>query len=202
MPSVKGRRERNKAERRARIVAAARAVFAERGFADATTREIAERADVGVGTLFAYAPDKEALLAMVFGDDLRDVGEAAFAATPAGAPFLDQLEAFFAPRYAFWAADPQLAQHAVKATFAAQYRASAPDPPPQSALRPHLQALVRRAQHTGKLRPAPPELVADAILDVYLSEHRDWVAGSRPDVAAGLARLRTVLQFALSASIL
>ena len=41
-PERIGRRERNKLEKRARIVAAARRLFAEQGFAETTTVQIAE----------------------------------------------------------------------------------------------------------------------------------------------------------------
>jgi AcrR family transcriptional regulator len=202
---VPGRRERNKAERRRRIVAAARAEFAQKGYPAATTRAIAERADVGIGTLFAYAADKEALLAMVVGDALRIVGRNAEAAVPPGAPFLDQVLALVRPRYAFWAADPALAQHAVKATFAAQFRPSGvraateePEAPPQAGLRPVLAALAARAQADGRLGAGPPELIAGVILDIYLSESRDWIALSDVSVDAGVERLRALLEFALA----
>ena len=66
-----GLRERQKTERRRRIEAAARAVFREKGYEAATTREIAARAEVSIGTLFAYAADKRDLLAMVYRDELH-----------------------------------------------------------------------------------------------------------------------------------
>ena len=46
---------------RARILSAAEEVFAERGYAGATTREIAERAHIGKRMLFYYFPNKEAV---------------------------------------------------------------------------------------------------------------------------------------------
>jgi AcrR family transcriptional regulator len=61
-----GRREQNKQEKLARIAAAAKALFAAKGFAQTTTQEIAERAEIGAGTLFLYAKSKEDLLVMVF----------------------------------------------------------------------------------------------------------------------------------------
>jgi AcrR family transcriptional regulator len=48
---------------RERILAAARRLFAANGFEAATTRDIAEGADIGVGTLFNYFPTKEAIVA-------------------------------------------------------------------------------------------------------------------------------------------
>jgi AcrR family transcriptional regulator len=46
-------------EVRSRILSAAEQVFAERGYAGATTREIAERAGIGKRMLFYYYPNKE-----------------------------------------------------------------------------------------------------------------------------------------------
>ncbi|HBX81031.1 MAG: TetR/AcrR family transcriptional regulator [Propionibacteriaceae bacterium] len=64
-PATPGRRERNKQQKLERIVAAAADLFAERGVDDVTTTEIAERADIGTGTLFLYAKNKGELLLLV-----------------------------------------------------------------------------------------------------------------------------------------
>ncbi|MEV4261142.1 TetR/AcrR family transcriptional regulator [Kribbella sp. NPDC049584] len=60
-----GRRERNKQEKLERITAAARDLFAERGVDEVTTQEIADKADIGTGTLFLYAKTKGELLLLV-----------------------------------------------------------------------------------------------------------------------------------------
>lgn len=59
------RRDRNKQEKQARIIAAASELFAAHGVDEVTTQQIAERADVGAGTLFLYAGSKAELLLMV-----------------------------------------------------------------------------------------------------------------------------------------
>lgn len=59
------RRERAKEDKSRRIVAAARALFVEHGMSGVTTQQIADRADVAVGTLFRYAASKAELLIMV-----------------------------------------------------------------------------------------------------------------------------------------
>ena len=56
-----GGREPQADEVRTRVLAAAEAVFAERGYAGATTREIAERAGIGKRMLFYYFPTKDAV---------------------------------------------------------------------------------------------------------------------------------------------
>ena len=60
-----GRRERNKRAKLERITAAARELFAEHGVDEVTTQQIAEKADIGTGTLFLYAKTKGELLLLV-----------------------------------------------------------------------------------------------------------------------------------------
>ena len=60
-----GRRERNKQQKLERITAAAGELFAERGVDEVTTQEIADKADIGAGTLFLYAKTKGELLLLV-----------------------------------------------------------------------------------------------------------------------------------------
>ncbi|TKV58341.1 TetR family transcriptional regulator [Nakamurella flava] len=83
-PSV-GRRERNKQDKLDRIIAAAGVLFAERGVDEVTTQEIADRADIGTGTLFLYARSKGELLLLVQNAHYRaalERGRAAAATIP------------------------------------------------------------------------------------------------------------------------
>lgn len=70
---LKTRRERRIAARQAQILEAAADVFSQKGYARATTREIAEAADVSEGTLYNYFSNKRALLmgvAKAYGDEV------------------------------------------------------------------------------------------------------------------------------------
>ncbi|UGT62175.1 TetR/AcrR family transcriptional regulator [Nocardia asteroides] len=60
-----GRRERNKQQKLDRITAAAGELFAEYGVDEVTTQQIADRADVGTGTVFLYVKTKAELLLLV-----------------------------------------------------------------------------------------------------------------------------------------
>lgn len=64
-PTPIGRRERAKQDKRERILAAARELFAEHGVGGVTTQQVADRADVAIGTLYLYAATKAELLIMV-----------------------------------------------------------------------------------------------------------------------------------------
>jgi AcrR family transcriptional regulator len=53
-----GRREERKAQNRAKLLVAAREVFAEKGFGEATARDIVRRTDLATGTFYNYFDDK------------------------------------------------------------------------------------------------------------------------------------------------
>jgi AcrR family transcriptional regulator len=66
------RRERERLARRKDILEAARAVFAEKGFDEATLDDVAVRAEFGKGTLYNYFENKEALFASVLEDSFEE----------------------------------------------------------------------------------------------------------------------------------
>lgn len=85
-----GRRERNKAQKRARILQAARERLARDGYERMTMADVARDADVATGTVFQYVATKAELLMMVTAADWADVlpaaiREAGTVPTPEGA---------------------------------------------------------------------------------------------------------------------
>lgn len=89
------KRERNKAEKRRRIVDAASRLFAEKGFEATTTAEISAAADVGTGTLYLYVDSKEGLLVEVFKERVGQAWREGFELIRPEDPVLDQLLAPF-----------------------------------------------------------------------------------------------------------
>ncbi|MDI9948876.1 MULTISPECIES: TetR/AcrR family transcriptional regulator [Rhodococcus] len=71
-PRSVGRRERNKQQKLDRITAAARELFTEHGVDEVTTQQIADKADIGTGTLFLYAKTKSELLLLVQNSSYAD----------------------------------------------------------------------------------------------------------------------------------
>ena len=65
------RRERERLMRRREILEAARAVFAEKGYTNATLDEVAQRAEYGKGTIYNYFDSKDDLLLAIF-DEMYD----------------------------------------------------------------------------------------------------------------------------------
>ena len=84
-PQPVGRRERNKQNKLDRITAAAGELFAKHGVDEVTTQQIADKADIGTGTLFLYAKTKGELLLLVQNSSYVDAlveGRAAAAGIP------------------------------------------------------------------------------------------------------------------------
>ena len=92
-----GRRERNKQAKLERITAAARELFAEHGVDDVTTQQIAEKADIGTGTLFLYAKTKGELLLLVQNSGYVDALEEGKAAAQGIPEALDAVMAIIRP---------------------------------------------------------------------------------------------------------
>lgn len=92
-----------KAQRtRQKILEAARAVFAERGFAKATAEEISTRAGVGYGTFYLYFTDKRQALHTILAevdDQLYQLGQDGPGKAPKGlgalAPIKATISSFF-----------------------------------------------------------------------------------------------------------
>ncbi len=198
-----GRRERGKVDKRRRIMAAARAVFGEKGYDAATLREIAEHADVAIGTLFIYATNKRDLLMMIVNDQLDEISKTPQRAPVAGRDVVDDVLAFFRQRYAFWVQDPELARAAMR-------EMNAPYVQSKDIGIELLRGLRRRAQivecvaHILRSRAADEgiifaddlDVVAWFLTDIYLSEVRLWLNDERPTVEAGIARLRRMFALA------
>lgn len=91
------RRERNKQDKLARITAAASELFAERGVDEVTTQQIAEKADIGTGTLFLYAKTKGELLLLVQNSTYGEALERGRAAASAIEDTLDAVMAIVQP---------------------------------------------------------------------------------------------------------
>ena len=96
-PQRVGRRERNKQEKLDRITAAARELFAEHGIDEVTTQQIADKADIGTGTLFLYAKTKGDLLLLAQNATYADALAKGKVAAEAAPDTLDAVMAIVRP---------------------------------------------------------------------------------------------------------
>jgi AcrR family transcriptional regulator len=107
------RRDQQKAETRALILATAKALFVEKNYENTTIRVIAKQAGVAVGTVFVHFPDKSALLAAALYEDIEQVLAEAFATIPQ-TTLKAQLLHLAQSLYNYYAQNPSLSRTLVK----------------------------------------------------------------------------------------
>jgi AcrR family transcriptional regulator len=126
------------------LVAAARAAFTENG-TSAPLEDIAERAGVGIGTLYRHFPTRQALLEAVYVDEVEAMGQAALDLSEL--PPWDALSQWLQQFAGFAATKRALAEALLEA---------APDSDVLVACRAAItdagEALVERAQRAGVVR--------------------------------------------------
>jgi TetR/AcrR family transcriptional regulator, repressor of fatR-cypB operon len=155
------------------MLRAALAVFAEKGYEQATVEEVAERAEFGKGTLYNYFPGgKEEILFALF-DELSD-GLAALArehfeaeaesGRPARAVFRDliarMIRHFGDNREAFFL----LIKEAQRLILGAEREKVAHLLAQRDRVLQAIEAAVERAVSTGEFKPLPAHAVAHVIL--------------------------------------
>ena len=107
-PPVPGGVNATSSTKRQRIREAIRELVLGPGVRGDDVRQIAERAEVGLGTLFNYARDKRDLTFLLFNDDLSRLVDDAIAASARKVGLFEQVMAVWEPHYRFFARDPVL----------------------------------------------------------------------------------------------
>jgi AcrR family transcriptional regulator len=198
-PLPGGRRERQKRKTQEKIVRAARALFERKGFEATTTQEIAERADIGAGTLFNYAKTKEDLLLMVFREEMRVVVQNAFATLPRKGSLLDKLVYYFECFVEYHRRDVGIAQALIR-------QLSSVNTPEQREKNREfvreligcIAAMVQDAQARGELRSdGPPLMLAHNLFAIYYRLLENWL-GEYISLEQFSDRIRRGLELQLS----
>ena len=197
-PAHETRRSRNKLDKLARIEKAGRVLFAKRGFDATTTRAIAARADIGIGTLFLYFAKKEDLLVHLFHRDIGVVEEEMFATLPAR-PLRRQLLHIFDALYAYYARDPALSRVFIKELLFL-------DAPRRDRVTAftldflqRIVALITAAQARGEIvRALEPRQLAYAAFGLYCFTLINWLGGVIDDREVARAQLRADLDLLLA----
>ncbi|HEY3918129.1 MAG TPA: helix-turn-helix domain-containing protein [Stellaceae bacterium] len=186
-----GRRESNKKDKLARIRNAARALFIEKGFEETTTREIATRAGVAIGTLFLYATDKRDLLLLLFDEELNKLSDRAVRKARRGMPFVDQLLAIFRVFLAYFSETPPLSRYMMQQVT---FMGSGVGNRIEAGLeRTHqlLAKVVAQAQADDLVsQDVAPLAAAELIFLIYRAEIRRCLASDPPVIEDGIAALR------------
>ncbi|WP_132114719.1 TetR/AcrR family transcriptional regulator [Actinocrispum wychmicini] len=127
-----------------RLIAAARQVLDEQGL-DATTRDVANRAGVGLGTLYRRVPSLDALLAAILTDTIEEMTDRAWRALDDPDPwqgFVDFAEDYVRLRASSCGLHDALSGAGAHLDLE----------PRITRLRRAMRQLVRRAQDTGVIR--------------------------------------------------
>lgn len=169
-------------ERYRRLLAAAEAAFAERGFHRTSIKDITERAGVATGTYYLYFPTKEASCLAVI-EDVYDDLLAAVARRRAGLPdVLCKLAASVAAAVETFARRPAAARvvfvHAPGAHPEFDRRLQAIE----GELRARVAADVAEAVAAGLLPPQSPEVTARCLVGALREALLAWI---RPAGAEG-----------------
>lgn len=174
-------------------------MFSKYGFDETTLRRIAQRAHVGLGTVFNYVQDKHDLIFLICNEDLAraiDEGSQVLEALPPDRSLVDRLVELFRPLYEYYCQDVTISRLALKefcfvtggkqaeTFFAVTWR-----------LKSVIETSVRKAQRDGEV-----DVVEDAstvthlIFHVFSGAVRSWIMGRFPEPNAGLFELRQLLE--------
>jgi AcrR family transcriptional regulator len=127
-----------------KLVAAARAVFTEQG-TSAPLEDVAERAEVGIGTLYRHFPTRQALLEAVYIDEVEAMARAAVEL--AELPPWDALSQWFGQYVGFAATKRALAEALLEVAPESDALAAC-----RTALLEAGSGLIERAQRAGVIR--------------------------------------------------
>ncbi|MBX9841520.1 MAG: TetR/AcrR family transcriptional regulator [Xanthobacteraceae bacterium] len=186
-----GKREANKIEKFNRIKRAARELFMTIGYDEATTRKIATKAGVALGTVFTYATTKRDLLFLISNDLLDEARHGAEASFQRNRSLQHNFVAFCAVFYKVLQAQPELSKLVFRELLfydsgIHSMRALAN----RARTLKSIEALVVNAHERGEISlPQPPDFIAWLLFSIFQAENRRWLALDRRDLSEGLSHL-------------
>jgi AcrR family transcriptional regulator len=185
-------RERAKRRTLASVRDAAWALFCERGYDGATAREIAARAGIAAGTIFAHATDKEELLVLVYQERAEAAFDRGIDVLTESAPVVDRLVGAFAGLFDEYALRPALARRFVCATLTVDGEGGENQARIETKILGRLVTLIEAARDEGALREdLDPAAYGRNLFALYRDTVLSWLAGPcSSDAAVGLAALR------------
>lgn len=192
-------RNRRKAEKLDAIRNAARELFATHGFHETPMREVARIADVGFGTVSAYASDKAGLAAMLFAEDLEQLAPV-FSDIDHDQPLLDQVIDNFAMTFRFWASKPELSRVVLPMLGNADKPYMDMIMRRRAGVRAALIAWLGKFQEKGTIAAGLDlEQAAELLFALYIACVNEWLNAHEQDVESGIERMRYLLEIPVAA---
>jgi AcrR family transcriptional regulator len=196
-PAVRpiGQRERNKIDKLRRIKDAARELFVAKGFDDTTTREIALRAGVGLGTIFVYAANKRDLLFLIVNDELKDITKEAEASISERASLLENLLDISRRHYEFFGLQPALSRLVLREMVFYDSGAQAGRfQKTRERLIELIGDAVQLAISQKKVSTSEtPKFIGWTIFCIFQVELRRWLSHNDPNLREGMEALQRAL---------
>lgn len=191
-PLKQGLRERNKLEKMNRIRSAALELFQAKGYEATTTKEIAEAADVAIGTIFMYANDKRDLLFLIFNDELDGLVDTAFGQVDSRQPLSLQAFEVFAHFYAAFHQKVILARLLLRElVFFSEGQQAAQYLENRRRIVARLKDMARDAAARGSINAdSDIERIANTFFYLFSGEVRFWLSDEEPDLERGLASMK------------
>ncbi len=144
-------------ERRQQILAAARAVFNEKGYEDATVSDIVKRAGVAQGTFYLYFPSKKRVVIELARKPMEDVAARLAGVVSVPLSFEESLRGFIRVAFDVSQASPDLC----RLIHLSMDPSDADMGTMEVEIRGSLVAMLRRAVTSGEMEPMDPDVAAD-----------------------------------------
>lgn len=195
-----GQRERNKRDKLLRIKNAAQDLFVSKGYDDTTTREIAVRAGVGMGTVFTYAANKRDLLFLIANEYLEETTAKAEREISPSASLMENLLAIFRNHYEYFAQQPELSRLMLREML---FYDSGQQANRFKTTRERVIALVSQSVQFAKQNKTiataeDHRQIGWILFCIYQVEIRIWLSEGNLNLQDGLERLARLLRMSLA----
>ncbi|HRO33831.1 MAG TPA: TetR/AcrR family transcriptional regulator [Brevundimonas sp.] len=191
------RRQAAKIRTRGKVLDAARALFAERGYDAATIRDIAKAAGMSTGAVFANFQDKAELFETVLADEMAALLTAVQAGTPKDGPVADRLVSALSAGYHRSLDQLPLMQATIARSW---FQPAEADQRARTFTQPlidHVAGVLRDGVGAGQLRQdGDLTLLAGLVWTLFVSNFRQ-AAYDGLDLAQLETRLRTQIDLVL-----
>ncbi|MDP2697046.1 TetR/AcrR family transcriptional regulator [Thalassospira sp.] len=188
-------RSQRREETREKILEAARHCFGSAGFDATSTREIAQRAGVAEGTVFAHFPTKEELLVTCVGDQMAAVIERALHTMDPEWSLPDKLMHVAACRFEQVCLQPEMWRVLMSQIAFSPRKGAVHQVMANSGLIAATRAIIEEAQLNGEIDPdLDPVLVFKTIMALFLFTIHDHMSSGNFDSEDMCATLRELVE--------
>jgi AcrR family transcriptional regulator len=186
-----------------RIVDTAVALAEQGGFEAVRLRDVAERSDVALGTLYKYFRSKEDILLFAFDEGVTRLEQSLCARPAAGANALERVTSFFRRATRGLMRNPDLGSALIRAMSGSERETAQQIAASSRRIARMIIASLRDdpAALSGELESFEPSAdereLADALTGVWFAALIGWVIGAEPDPAAISRKMRSAARLLL-----